>query len=163
MTIMFDRYFGIPQHVMRSGLWAQMKPSEQSLYVCLMHESERYSSRQLRRKDAVLCQLTGLSTRACCNARKKLQEHGLVICARGSANIYVYTLCNPETARPWPGDPKQQIRYCKKGTDRGGVPSRSISSAQSAVPTAQPIPAREPFRETCEPQSIRAYGLPLKF
>jgi|SRR5438270_8865965 len=93
---MFDRYFGIPQHVIRSGLWANMKPSQQSLYICLMHESERCSTRLLRRPDASLCELSGLSSRAFCDARKKLQEIGLIQCRRGAGNIYLYTICNPE-------------------------------------------------------------------
>jgi hypothetical protein len=78
VTVMIDKYFGLPQQVIRDGRWANMKPGEQSLYVCLMHESERYSTRELTRSDAKLEELTGLSSRTFCNSRKKLQELKLV-------------------------------------------------------------------------------------
>lgn len=159
MTVMFDRYFGIPQHVVRAGVWSQMKPSEQSLYVCLMHDSERYSTRQLRRTDAVLCGLTGLSARAFCNARKKLQERGLVRCRRGSGNVYVYTLCDPQTSAPWPGDPKQPIRYQKKSAPQNETPG---STAPSGVQAFQPYPSRDSTSAPCEPP-LKSCIVPLKF
>lgn len=114
MTTMFDRFFGVPQAVLRSGTWAKMKPTEQSLYICLLHESERYRTRELRRTDAQLGDLSALSSRSFCNARKKLQERRLVLYRRAVGNAYVYTLCNPETGEPWPGDPKHRVPYIKK-------------------------------------------------
>ena len=114
MTTMFDKFFGVPHHVIRTGTWSEMKPTEQSLYICLLHESERCCNRQLVRTDAQMQDLTRLSSRSFCNARKKLQERRLVLCERGSGNVYVYRLCNPETGKPWPGDPKRRIPYVKK-------------------------------------------------
>ena len=155
MTTMFDRYFGIPQDVMRSGLWAQMKGCERNLYVCLMHESERCSTREIQRTDAVMCNLAGMASRTFCYARKKLQERGLVVCRRGRGNIYVYTVCNPETRLPWPGNPKERIPYRRK--DRP-----ALSNHNSAPPIAQTlsvIPA-SPVHELRAPES---YGMPLKF
>jgi hypothetical protein len=113
VSVMIDRYFGLSQHVLRSGLWARMKPGEQNLYVCLMHESERYSTRKLTRTDAALRELTGLSSRTFCNSRKKLREWNLITCTRGQGNVYCYEICNPQTGRPWDGDPKQRVVYQK--------------------------------------------------
>jgi hypothetical protein len=114
MTTMFAKFFGVPHHVIRSGTWAAMRPTEKSLYVCVLHESERYRTRELQRTDAQLCQLAGLSSRACRDARIKLQERGLIRYKLGRGNVYVYALCNPETGEPWPGDPKQPMPYIKK-------------------------------------------------
>ena len=89
MTTMFDRYFGVPQAVIRSGTWAEMKPTEQNLYICLLHESERYRTRELLRTDVQMHELTGLSSRSFCNARKKAQERRLFICRRGLSLIHI--------------------------------------------------------------------------
>jgi hypothetical protein len=139
VTVMFDRYFGIPQHVIRSGLWASMKPSQQSLYICLMHESERCSTRLLRRTDASLCELTGLSSRAFCNARKKLQELRLVQCHRGTGNIYAYTLCNPVTGIPWPGGPKERFLYRRKEIRSGPGSEGQIAQMPAKAEPSQSV------------------------
>ena len=159
---MFDRYFGMPQHVIRSGLWARMKPSQQSLYVCLMHESERCSTRQMRRNDGYLCELSGLSSRAFCDARKKLQELGLVQCRRGAGNIYVYTVCNPETGTPWPGAPKERFLYRKK------EPSAENERRTSSACTDADVPAKigkSPQTAPLSPNNspLKSYGIRLKF
>jgi len=160
VTVMFDRYFGLPQHVIRSGQWAQMKPSEQSLYVCLMFESEHYSSREIKKSDADLHNLTGLSPRAFCNARKKLQERGLVFCRRGRGNVYVYVICNPETGSAWPGDPKHRIVYRRKqdlaAEGEVGMHVRSPSTSASAV---QSLPAAPIHRNPERP--LESHGVPL--
>src|SRR4051812_19989580 len=113
---MIDKFFGLHQSLIRSGVWASMKPSEQSLYVYLMHESERYRTRELSRTDAQASDLTGLSARSLRDARIKLQEHALVKCGRGAGNVYCYTICNPETGQPYEGDPKVPVIYRKKNS-----------------------------------------------
>jgi hypothetical protein len=166
VTVMIERYFGIPQHVIRMGLWAQMKPSEQSLYVCLMHESERYSTRRLRKTDAYLSKLAGLSPRAFCNARKKLQERKLVECKRGGGNIYEYTICNPETGFPWIGDSKARIPYLKKQIDEQGAELQTQSGWIGKADTAQEAPSNESTQaelRTAGPRPIQEYGVPLEF
>jgi hypothetical protein len=70
---MFDRFFGVPQTVIRSGTWAAMKPTEQSLYIGLLHESERYRTREFLRTDEQLRQLIGLSSRSFC---KEMRDEG---------------------------------------------------------------------------------------
>jgi hypothetical protein len=150
MTTMFDKFFGMPHYVIRSGTWAVMKPAEQSLYTCLLHDSERYRTRELQRTDAQICELAGLSSRACRDARIKLAEGGLVRYKRGSGNVYVYTLCNPETGEPWPGDPKEPIRYIKKANRITSADARSVSPKSN-------LPKRDqPLRECIQ-------GIPLSF
>jgi hypothetical protein len=150
VTTMFNRFFGVPQAVIRSGTWPEMKPTEQSLYICLLHESERCSTRELLRTDAQMGKLTKLSSRSFCNARKKLKERGLLLYRRGAGNTYIYTLCNPETSQPWPGDPKRHVPYIKKGDrntpSRGGYAGENSTSAKS-----NPEPEAE------------VLGVPLKF
>jgi hypothetical protein len=179
VTVMFDRYFGIPQHVLRSGLWSQMKPSEQGLYVCLMHESERCSTREIQRTDDGLCKLSGLSSRAFCNARKKLQERGLVVCRRGKGNVYVYTICNPETRSPWPGHPKQRIVYRRKECAAPAnecTPTTAndvLVTLTSASPFTQerdvsfsemtPKARQIPPATRGNPALLQSHGVPLKF
>lgn len=150
MTTMFDKFFGMPQYVIRSGTWAAMKPAEQSLYTCLCHDSERYCTRELQRTDAQIWELAGLSSRACRDARIKLQERGLVRYKRGRGNVYVYTLCNPETGQAWPGDPKQQIRYSKKS-------DRAFPPVITPAPTSTTLPERN------QPAPGDFHGVPLSF
>jgi hypothetical protein len=133
---MFTNYFGVPQSVMRLGTWARLKPSEQSLYICLLHESERYSTRRIRRSDSELVQLSGGSSRAFRNARIKLKENGLIDYERGRGNVYVYMLCDPATGRPWPGDPKAKIAYLKKSERKGAT---SIADNQRSTPQGVPV------------------------
>lgn len=157
VTVMFYGYFGIPQQVLRTGLWAKMKPSEQNLYVCLMHESERYSTRQITRSDMTLCALSGLSSRAFCNARKRLQEFRLIECRRGRGNVYRYTICNPETGLPWPGNPKQLIQYRRRNVSAGAVGNDGFLVADRDAQNPQAVPP------TLGNPCTKSHGIPLKF
>ncbi len=151
MTTMIDKFFGMPQHVFRSGIWAQMKPSEQNVYACLFHDSERYQTRELQRTDEQISKMAGLSSRSCRDARIKLQERGLIRYKRGSGNVHVYTLCNPETGEPYPGDPKQQIPYVKKS-------DRASSAADTPSASAETNPS-----ERNKPSRREVHGVPLSF
>lgn len=132
MSVMFPKYFGVPHAVIRSGAWAEMKPGEQSLYIALLHESERCRTRELQRTDAEVCKLAGVRPRTLCDARKRLQERLLVLCDRGLGNVYKYTLCDPETGCPWPGNPKEIVRYRRKG-------QASPEPQQSIAPDNEPV------------------------
>ena len=156
---MFDRSFGMPQHVVRTGLWAKLKPSEQNLYVCLMHESERFSTRTIRRNDAALCRISGLSSRAFCNARKKLQEFRLIECHRGVGNIYVYTISNPETGIPWPGSPKERITYRRKVAQEHEKNIRPNNQSGTSEGTEGP----EFTQVGSERRANNGQGIPLDF
>lgn len=160
MSVMFPKYFGMPHAVIRSGLWAKMKPSEQSLYVALMHDSERYRTRALERSDAQIRELAGLSSRALCDARKKLQERGLICCERGLGNVYRYAICNPETGQPWPGDPRKIVFYGKKGGDlQVGTDNNPV--VLETVPKSPP--SGVPVAAVIDSEPLESWGLPGLF
>ena len=171
MTVMFPRFFGVPQWLFRAGLWPQMKPTEHDLYICLLHESERCTTRELRRTDAQLSDLSGVSSRAFCNARKKLQERGLILYRRGGGNVYIYTICDPETGRAWPGDPKIPVLYKKKGDamNQRNAPQKVVAAAgpkEIKKPTVSFSPSRSsvPSPSPTKPSGrLEDYGLPLSF
>ena len=106
-----------------AGIWARLKPREQNLYICLLHESERYRTRKLHRTDAELLRLGKISPRSLRDARIKLQEYGLVVCERGRGNVYAYTLCDPRTSMPWPGDPEEGDTLREKNGTRTRITS----------------------------------------
>jgi hypothetical protein len=154
---MIPKFFGIPPCVIRSGVWAEMTPSEQGLYVCLMHDSERYRTRELTSTDAQLRGATGLSPRSLRDARIKLQERGLVHCERGTGNVYRYVICNPETGQPYPGDPKKRVPYIKKGDTEpdGGAPAQEATPAA----TARRQPPQRYNDDLEKPKPLDSYGL----
>src|SRR6266568_2936722 len=125
---MIDSFFGVHPHLLRSGLWRQMKPGEKDLYLYLMEESERYCTRQITATDAQVKLGVGAASRTLCNARKKLQEYGLVQYKSGQGNRYVYVICNPKTGQPYPGDPRLPII----------VPKRSRATQNQQQPVASP-------------------------
>lgn len=152
MTVMIDSFFGVHPHVVRSGLWAKLKPGEQSLYIYLLEESERLCTRQLTATDGQVRMTVGTASRTLCNARKKLQEYGLIQYERGQGNKYEYTICNPKTGRPYPGDPRDPIvvpkRSRSQGTDSAKINSSRVTvtpQSPSAKPQAQTQPKELPL------------------
>jgi len=115
MTVMIESFFGLHSHVYRSGQWKGMKPGEKDLYVFLMAESERCRTREITATDAHVNAKVGTAPRTLCNARKKLQERGLIRYRSGPGNRYTYTICNPQTGEAYPGSPRQPIRLPKRG------------------------------------------------
>lgn len=134
MTTMIDRFFGIPQHVVRAGTWKQLKPGEVGLYVCLLHQSERYSSRVIKLTDKQVHELVGVAPRTLSNARKKLQELGLIQYQSGIGNRYTYTLCDPTTKRPYPGSPKSKVIYPKGSNQKHQTQTASATEPEVAAP-----------------------------
>lgn len=122
MTTMVDRFFGLQQHVIRSGLFSRLKEGEIRLYVGLMYESERCSTRKLTLTDAQILKMVGVASRTACNARKRLQEFGLIKYELIPGEGYVYTICDSQTQEPYPGNPRQRIQYQKQSK---GTPKRT--------------------------------------
>jgi hypothetical protein len=137
MTVMIDRFFGLSQQVVKSGLWERMLPGEKDLYIYLMLESERRCTRQLRCSDTQIKQSVGVGLRTISRARIKLHERGLILCVPHPGDRYEYVICNPATGKPYPGDPKERIPYVKQTAEKPTEPSR--------VPIAEPPrPANQP-------------------
>jgi hypothetical protein len=137
VTVMIDRFFGLPQQIVKSGLWKKMLPGEKDLYIFLMEESERCCTRQMCCTDAQITKSVGVSKRTLCNARKKLQERGLISCARHQGNKYMYTICDPATGKPYPGDPKLKIEYVKQSAEKPTEPPRVPSRPANQPPAGQ--------------------------
>ena len=78
MTTMIDRFFGMPQALLRKGLLCDLSPTAIKLLVAIYHESERHSTRRLERSTAELKLLTGCSRNSLANARTELVISGLV-------------------------------------------------------------------------------------
>jgi hypothetical protein len=110
-------FFTVPSYSVRIGVLRIMKGSEAKLWMALMHEFERYSTRELIRTDAQLKELSGVSARALRDARIKLQEYDLVSLRRGVAGMYRYVLCDPRTGDPFPGDPKDARKHRMRTSD----------------------------------------------
>jgi hypothetical protein len=108
VTVMLDSFFGVHPAVIRSGLWKRMRSGERDLYLFLMERSEGLRTRQLKFVDAEVRKAMGTAPRTLCDARKRLQEYGLVLCERKDGNKYLYTICNPITGVPYPGGPKDK-------------------------------------------------------
>jgi hypothetical protein len=133
-------------------VWAKMKPGEKDLYVYLMEESERRRTRLIRATDAEIHDLVGVASRTLCNARKKLREYNLILYKAERGNRYAYTICDPKTGEPYPGDPK----------DRADATNRTRSEHQEPVQSPA-VPATAPLNPAKQDLPIESYGLPNVF
>jgi hypothetical protein len=149
MSTMIDLFFGISQAVVRDGLWRAMKPSEKDLYVYLMYESQRRSTRELILVDQQITEMVGTSPRALRDARIKLQERGLIQVERVRGRGYQYVICNPSTGVPWPGSHRKRLVYRKKSSGGRGQfgPSWSAGHTGSAGTSELTIHGSNVFSE----------------
>ena len=157
---MIDSFFGIHPWVVRSGLWAKLKPGEVNLYIYLLEESERRCTRQLTVTDEEV-KTVGTASRTLCNARKKLQEHGLIRYEIGQRNQYKYTICDPKTRQPYPGDPRQPMTVPKRSGSQGAASATATPSPVVVAP--QPLSAKPQARTQHKEPPLESYGLPRVF
>lgn len=157
---MIDSFFGIHPFVVRSGLWAKLKPGEVNLYVYLLAESERRCTRQLTVTDLEV-KLVGTASRTLCNARKKLQECGLIQYERGLGNRYKYIICNPKTGQPYPGDPRKPMVVPKRSGNQGMAPATTTASPTTIAPQTPYIKPQTRIQPKDLP--LESYGLPGLF
>lgn len=114
MAIMLRRYSGFPPEIFERGIVPQMKNSALRLYLFLCRHSDRKSSRQFKATDAEIGEQVGSSPGALRHARKNLLTLGLIHCEKAPGGAYTYSLCDVNTKRPFPGDPKVKAPYKKK-------------------------------------------------
>jgi len=151
---MIESFFGIHPFVVRSGQWKEMRPGEKDLYVYLMEQSERRCTRQLRVRDADIEEVVGIAPRTLCNARKKLQERGLISCCRGEGGKYEYLICDPKTGKPYPGHPRDPIV----------VPKRWLGRRTPGAPSPSPSPPPPPPYAPAAPgDALEKHGIKLSF
>ena len=145
---MIDAFFGVHPQLLRSGRWAKMKPGEKDLYLFLMEESERCCTREITATDAQVTVAVGTASRTLCNARKKLQECGLIRYKSGQGNRYRYVICNPKTGEPYPGDPRQPMVVPRKarvfGPKHNGADSgrAALGAGSPSAADQQKLPIR---------------------
>lgn len=151
--MMIERFFGQPQELVGEGILKKLKPGELILYTYLMWKSERCCSRVVKAKDSEITAAVGVASRTLCNARKKLQELGLMLYQAGPGNIYIYTVCDAKTRQPYPGDPTTKIEYQKRASKR----SEDVKPASplGTTPTRKAPKSADERPET--------YGVPLDF
>src|SRR5208283_492914 len=97
--------------VMNSGLFGKLKQGAQVVYIFLMAQSDARSSREITATDSEIATKMGIGLSTVSRGRQKLIEYGLVVCKLGAGCKYTYTICDPETGKPYPGNPKVPIRY----------------------------------------------------
>jgi hypothetical protein len=132
MTFKFPHYGGYPKEVLYMGHWAQMSGGAKGLYISLCDASDRRSSRRFELKDDELVKMAGVSKGTLNAARKELFEMGMVVCDREPGGRFTYTLCNPKTGRPFPGDPRAKVTY-------GDESSSPMADPADETPTAPPV------------------------
>ena len=155
MTVMIDSFFGVHPHVVRSGTWGSMKHGEKNLYIFLMEESERCCTRRLVVTDAQVSQSVNVASRTLCDARKKLQERGLISFKAVVGNRYEYTICDPKTGKAYAGDPRMPIVVPKRG--RSQTPA-FFQAASGRVASQQYSPPK-----TDDNDSLEKHGVALQF
>ena len=96
MPVDIGPYSKIPNRFFGSGKAAALGPSASFTYVALCEHANRAGRNRFRASDRALAADTGLSTRTICEARKRLIENQLVLCAREEGQSYTYTLERPE-------------------------------------------------------------------
>ena len=113
MTTMCNNFFGIPQGLMRHGIVKTLSPIALKVIVALWHESERNSTRELKRTVAELQALVGGSRTSHAKARRELIRAGLVTAEPCGPEGFMFRLCDPETRKPWPLPPRTKIPYVR--------------------------------------------------
>ena len=110
---MIPVFYGKPPKLLDLPNCVEMSHATFRLYDCLWGLSDRRSSLQFDVTDEEIKKRTKLAERTLANARKDLTERGLIVCHRRQRG-YSYSLCDPETLQPYPGDPKERRLYERK-------------------------------------------------
>lgn len=122
MSIRLPRYSGFPPEIFEQGIVAKMRDSAVRLYFFLCRASDRKSSLKFAATDKEITEQSGASPRALRDARINLKALGLIAYDKAPGGSYTYSLCDVDTGRPFPGDPKVRARYVKKERPAHPVP-----------------------------------------
>lgn len=95
-------FFTVPQLLVDGGYLSKMRPAEVSLYLLILHRSERISKPWVMLTNDQIKEQAGLSPSSVRTARTKLSERGLVRTQRTRGGVYEYTLTDPRTGEPLP-------------------------------------------------------------
>jgi hypothetical protein len=127
MTIRISRYFGLPPELIERGVVPKMSESDLRLCTFAYWKSDNRSSREFLASDSEISQKVGVSTRSLSKARRSLSELGILQCFKGVDNRYTYILCDLNTGKPFPGNPREKAPY-----------TRVVKTVEKPVGTAGP-------------------------
>lgn len=137
MSVRIDRWFGVPPELFESGQFARLSHSAVRLCVFLYWKSDRQTSRRFRGTDKEIGLAAGVSPRSLAGARKQLANEGVARFERDPGGEYTYTLCDPKTGKPYPGDPKSRVGYTKPGESKRANPEPNRSTQSYSNSTSQ--------------------------
>jgi len=86
------RFTMIPRMFFGSGTAASLGPPATVLFLALCEHANRKGENTFKVSDNSLAADSSYSPRTICDARKLLQERGLITCSRADGASYVYTL-----------------------------------------------------------------------
>jgi hypothetical protein len=92
-------YFQVPQFVMESPIWRELKPVSQSLYIYLLFVAQRNTSPFVTLTAGELRDNVGLSARSVSTARKELNDKNLVRNRDKHKDGFEYEIVDPSTGR----------------------------------------------------------------
>lgn len=147
MTVMIPTYFGVPQSLIRNGRLKSLGGAAVKLYIALWHESERHRTRELTKTASQLRSLTGMHRNSIASAQRELVDAGLVTADRFGEKGFMYQLCDPETAKPWPGRPDVKVDYQKRPAAASGQGHRAATNRDLAG-------TNFPFGANARPQNL---------
>lgn len=94
MPVEIGSFTKIPNKFFGSGTASSLGTSASLLLLALYEHANRNNSNTFKTSDKALASDTGLGTRTICDARKKLTEHGHILCAREKGQSHKYTIKN---------------------------------------------------------------------
>jgi len=92
MPVEIGPYSKIPCKFFGGGKAATLAPPAALLFLALCEHANRNNSNTFKASDNALAADTGYGTRTICDARKRLEERGMISCSRQEGQSYTYTL-----------------------------------------------------------------------
>ena len=139
MSVRIDRWFGVPPELFESGHFARLSHSAVRLFIFLYWKHDRQSNRQFQESDRQITLQAGVSARSLSSARKQLAQTRILRFERAPGGMYTYTLCDLKTGEPYPGDPREKVRFVKgqsPAKPKSSLPEREIEPLKSKVELA---------------------------
>src|SRR5450631_2211989 len=114
MSVMIPTFYGIPREIVERGMLKELSATAVKVLNALWYESQRCSTRRFTRTTRNLQDLVGGNRASHSKARAQLMRDGLATIDCVGIDGYVFELCDPETLKPWPGDPRVKLPYQRK-------------------------------------------------
>ena len=122
MSNMLDRWFPVPQQLMRSGKIKKLSGMALKVYLALLHDCERYQNRKLTRTTKQLQDVVGGSRNSHKTARVELTNLGLIVAKNAGVEGFVIEICDAATGKPYELDSKISARLSRKPAPEELVP-----------------------------------------